>query len=78
MTPGLFADVAHPSGETYPTPGAAATFGAPARQHPLRAPALGEHSEEVLAGLVGLSQAEIGHLVDAGIVAIGRAPGRTA
>jgi 2-methylfumaryl-CoA isomerase len=34
-----------------------------------RAPQLGEHTEEILAGVLGLSATEIGRLHDAGIVA---------
>jgi 2-methylfumaryl-CoA isomerase len=33
------------------------------------APRLGEHTEEVLAGVLGLPAAEIGRLRDAGLVA---------
>ena len=34
-----------------------------------RAPLLGEHTEEILADVVGLSPAEIGKLHDEGVVA---------
>jgi len=33
------------------------------------APRLGQHTDEVLAGVLGLSAAEIGRLHDAGVVA---------
>ena len=34
-----------------------------------RAPLLGEHTDEVLAGLLGLSDSELGRLHDEGVVA---------
>jgi 2-methylfumaryl-CoA isomerase len=36
-----------------------------------RAPALGEHTAEVLNDVLGLSDAEIGRLADDGVVALG-------
>jgi 2-methylfumaryl-CoA isomerase len=39
------------------------------RQKPPGAPKLGEHTDEVLAGVLGLSGAEIGRLHDSGLVA---------
>jgi 2-methylfumaryl-CoA isomerase len=39
------------------------------RLHPKPAPRLGEHTDEVLLGVLGLSSAEVGALHDAGIVA---------
>jgi len=65
----LFAPVAHNSGYTYPTPGAAADFVSSMRQSPRRAPRLGENTEEVLADLLGLPDNEIAKLHDTGIVA---------
>jgi 2-methylfumaryl-CoA isomerase len=65
----LFAPVAHPSGLTYPTPGAAATLSGSTRGTPGRTPRLGEHTDAVLAELLGLSSGEIGKLHDAGKVA---------
>ncbi len=65
----LFSQVAHPSGLTYPTPGAAATFSQTARSPATRAPRQGEHTDQVLADLLGLSAAQIGQLHDAGRVA---------
>ena len=41
----------------------------PGRQPARRAPLLGEHTEEVLADVLGLGEAEIGRLFDAGTVA---------
>ena len=40
-----------------------------AREAPVRAPLLGEHSEEILGDVAGLPDTEIAALFDAGIVA---------
>ena len=64
----VFAMVDHASGHRYLTPGSAATFSGLARETPLRAPRLGEHTDEVLASCLGLSAAEIGRLHDSKIV----------
>jgi 2-methylfumaryl-CoA isomerase len=65
----VFASMEHPSGERYPAPGAAATFTQRAREAPIRAPLLGEHTDQILAEVLGLSGGEIGRLRDAGRVA---------
>ena len=65
----LFEDVTHPSGHTYPTPGPAIDFTGQSRAAPPRAPRLGEHTDEVLAEVLGLAGGEIGRLHDAGLVA---------
>lgn len=65
----LFSPVAHPSGLSYPTPGPAATFTGMPRGASVRAPRLGEHTDEVLAALLALPDHEIARLHDAGIVA---------
>ena len=65
----VFAAVAHPAGETYPTPGAAASFMGVPRDLPLRAPRLGEHTDEVLATVLDMSAMEIARLHDDGVVA---------
>jgi 2-methylfumaryl-CoA isomerase len=44
-------------------------FGVDRRLPPGPAPRLGEHTEAVLTGLLGMSSAQYGHLHDAGIVA---------
>jgi 2-methylfumaryl-CoA isomerase len=65
----MFSPVTHPSGETYPTPGAAATMQPDQRAPATAAPKLGQHTEEVLSGVLGLPSAEISRLFDAGVAA---------
>jgi 2-methylfumaryl-CoA isomerase len=65
----LFAPVAHPSGSTYPTPGAMATLPQQQRCMQTRAPRLGEHTDQILAERLGLSSGQIGRLHDLGRVA---------
>ncbi len=65
----LFSAVTHPSGLTYPTPGAAATLSQMDRVDARRAPRQGEHTDQVLADLLGLSATQIGQLHDSGRVA---------
>jgi 2-methylfumaryl-CoA isomerase len=65
----LFAAVDHASGHRYPTPGATASFMQSERRAPTRAPRLGEHTDEILAEVLGLPDHEIGRLHDAGLVA---------
>jgi 2-methylfumaryl-CoA isomerase len=65
----LFADVEHPGVGSYAMPASPLDFGAVARVPVRRAPLLGEHTEEILADVLGLSAAEIGELHDAGVVA---------
>jgi len=65
--------VTHPSGYSYPTTGPAADLAGQTRGTPLRAPRLGEHTDEVLAEVLGLSSGEIGRLHDQGLVASDKA-----
>ena len=65
----VFSDISHPSGFTYPAAGAAATLVPGERGAPIRAPRLGEHTEEVLAAVLGLGSAQIAGLHDRGVVA---------
>jgi 2-methylfumaryl-CoA isomerase len=44
-------------------------FGALPREAPRPAPLLGQHTDEILSGILGLSGAEIGKLHDAKVVA---------
>lgn len=71
----LFDMVEHPSRNRYPTPGAAATLPSQTRLPATPSGGLGANTDEVLAGVLGLSAAEIGKLHDVGIVA-GPAPAR--
>jgi 2-methylfumaryl-CoA isomerase len=61
--------VEQPDIGTYPVPGQPMHFGAVERHPARRAPRLGEHTDEILADLLGLSSGEIGRLHDQGIVA---------
>lgn len=65
----VFSDIANPSGLTYPAPGFAGTIPQDVRGEPRRASRLGEHTDEVLAELLGLSSIEIARLHDQKIVA---------
>jgi 2-methylfumaryl-CoA isomerase len=65
----MFAQVEQPGIGNYLMPGLPIEFGALAREAPRRAPELGEHTDEILAGIMGLGGAEIGRLHDTGVVA---------
>ena len=65
----LFEAVTHPSGLTYPAPGAMGTIPQDARRPVAPAPKLGQHTDEVLAEVLGMGDAEIARLHDAGVVA---------
>jgi 2-methylfumaryl-CoA isomerase len=65
----LFADVEHPGLGPLLTPGSPLVFTGLDRADHLRAPIVGEHTDEILAEIVGLSAREIGRLHDAGVVA---------
>ena len=66
-------DVRHgrprPAAAAYRTPASPLDFSSIARLPPLPAPALGQHTDEILAGVLGLPDHEIGRLHDKGIVA---------
>jgi 2-methylfumaryl-CoA isomerase len=64
----IFAELAHAGGDRYPTPGPPVRMLDPASP-PTPAARLGEHTDEVLATLLRLSEIEIARLHDAGIVA---------
>ncbi|MEZ5738733.1 MAG: CoA transferase [Burkholderiaceae bacterium] len=74
----MMASIAHPSGHTYRAPGSPAQYSGVAREPVRAAPRLGENSAEVLATLLGLSQAAIGDLLSRGIVADGETASRRA
>lgn len=65
----MFALCQNPSGMAYPAAGPAVSLLGEARSSPGAAPRLGQHTEEVLASVLGLPAAEIGRLHDTGIVA---------
>jgi 2-methylfumaryl-CoA isomerase len=65
----VFQELTHPSGERYPAPGPAASIPQDLRGEVRTAPRLGQHTDEVLAEVLGLSSAEIARLRDQGLVA---------
>ena len=65
----MFAMVDQPGIGRYLMPGSPLDFGAVPREDAMPAPELGEHTEVVLADMLGLSANEIGELHDAGVVA---------
>jgi 2-methylfumaryl-CoA isomerase len=65
----VFQAIRHPSGLTYPAPGAMATIPQDVRADARPAPKLGQHTDEVLAEVLGLDGGEIARLHDAGVVA---------
>lgn len=65
----VFTEVEQVSGRRYPVPGAMATLPAQERMPPVRAPRLGEHSDEVLSRLLGLTSGQIGALHERKIIA---------
>ena len=65
----LFDEVEQPGIGTYLMPGSPVDLGAFERLPVRRAPLLGEHTDELLADVLGLSQTEIGRLHDDGVVA---------
>ncbi len=65
----MFSMLAQPGIGEYLVPGSPLEFSSLGRLAPTRAPVLGEHTDQVLAELLGLSDTEIGRLHDAGVVA---------
>jgi 2-methylfumaryl-CoA isomerase len=65
----LFETIRHPSGLTYPAPGAMGTVAHERRSHVRPAPKLGQHTDEVLSTVLGMGAAEIARLHDQGVVA---------
>ena len=65
----LFAEVDQPGIGSYLAPGLPLDFSAAPRQPTRPAPLLGQHTDQVLAEVLGLSAVEIGRLHDAGVAA---------
>ena len=65
----MFEKVEQPGIGTYLMPGSPLAFGANERVPPRPAPRLGEHTDEILSTILGLSSAAIGRLHDEGVVA---------
>ena len=65
----LFEDVDQPGIGRFMMPGSPLEFRRHAREAVRPAPTLGQHTDEILAGVLGLSGAKIGELRDRGIVA---------
>ncbi|MEE2943563.1 MAG: CoA transferase [Pseudomonadota bacterium] len=57
----------------FPVPACPAEFSEALRDAPVRAPSLGEHTEEILSEVAGMDFSEIARLFDKGIVATGDA-----
>jgi 2-methylfumaryl-CoA isomerase len=64
----MFADVEHPGVGRYLMPGSPLDFDAVPRLAVRRAPLLGEHTDEVLTEVLGMSERELGKLHDRGVV----------
>jgi 2-methylfumaryl-CoA isomerase len=65
----MFTTLEQPGIGEYLVPASPLELTAAGRLEPRRAPELGEHTEEILAGVLGLGPTEIGRLYDAGVVA---------
>lgn len=66
----MMARVRHPGGLDYLTPGSPASSSLLARQTPRRAPVLGEHTATVLSDTLGMSDAQIGQLIERKLIAV--------
>ncbi len=66
----MFEEVEQPGIGTYLMPGSPLRFGTTERVPVRPAPALGEHTEEVLSELLGLTSSEIGRLATDGVIAL--------
>jgi 2-methylfumaryl-CoA isomerase len=65
----LFQEIDQPGIGRILTPGSPLDFASHPRGEVKRGPLLGEHSDEILAAILGMSDGEIGRLHDAGIIA---------
>lgn len=64
----MFAEIEQPGIGNYLVPGSPLDYGAFPRQTPAAAPMLGEHTDEVLTSILGLTDGDIGKLRDKRIV----------
>ena len=67
----MFSMLDYPGIGTYLTPGSPLQFGAVDRVEPTRSPLLGEHTDRILSGVLGMSDSEIRRLHDDRVVAGG-------
>ncbi|QEC46489.1 2-methylfumaryl-CoA isomerase [Baekduia soli] len=67
----MWEDVEHPGVGRHRMPGTPLDFSAVPREPVRRAPLLGEHTSEILTGMLGLTDAEVGRLADAGTIDLG-------
>ncbi|MFV2039624.1 MAG: CoA transferase, partial [Acidimicrobiales bacterium] len=65
----MFTEVDQPGIGTYPAPGSPFDFVQLGRVGAMAAPILGQHTDEVLAEILGLSPSELGRLHDSGVIA---------
>lgn len=65
----LYSMVDQPGIGPYPVPGTPLEFSASAREEPKPAPVLGQHTDEILSTVLGMSDTEISALHDAHVVA---------
>lgn len=70
----MFAVLDQPGVGRLPVPGSPVTFSALDRMGPAPAPVLGEHTEAILADVLGLGSGQIGKLMDEGVVSQGVRP----
>ena len=64
----MFTVLEQPGIGRYPVAGSPLQFGATPREKPVPAPTLGQHTDEILSGILGLSNTEIGKLRDEKLV----------
>ncbi len=64
----MFTVLDQPGIGRYPVAATPLQFGAVPREKPQPAPVLGQHTDEILSGILGLSSAEIGRLHDQKVV----------
>ena len=64
----MFTMLDQPGIGRYPVAASPVQFDAVPREKPVPAPTLGQHTDEILSGILGLSSAEIGKLHDENVV----------